>query len=79
MTCRDCAEFLADYVGGDLPSDVRATFEGHLNRCPNCMTYLEQYKLTIQAGRAAFAGDDADFPEELVRAILAARASRGGE
>ena len=78
MTCRDCAEFLADYVGDELPSDVRATFERHLKACPNCVTYLEQYKVTIQAGRAAFAGDDADFPEELVRAILAARAWRGG-
>jgi anti-sigma factor RsiW len=74
VTCRDCAEFLADYLSEELASDVRATFERHLTRCPNCVTYLEQYRATIEAGKAAFADQDADdFPEELVRAILAAR------
>ena len=79
MTCRECAEFLADYLAGDLASEVRATFERHLERCPNCVNYLDQYKATIRAGKAAFAneaGDQTDFPEELVRAILAARGAR---
>ena len=83
MTCRECAEFLADYLAGDLATEVRTTFEVHLGRCPNCVSYLEQYKTTIRAGRTAFADDpaaaEADFPEELVRAILAARrAERNG-
>ena len=80
MTCRECAEFLADYIAGELAAEVRATFERHLQRCPNCLTYLEQYKATVRAGQAAFGADTADeepdFPEELVRAILAARAPR---
>ena len=77
MNCRECAEFLADYVAGDLATEVRTTFERHLERCPNCVSYLEQYKTTIRAGQTAFTDDPAaaepDFPEELVRAILAAR------
>ena len=77
MNCRECAEFLADYLEGELAEDVRTTFERHLGRCPNCVSYLEQYKTTIRAGKTAFADDpvaaEADFPEELVRAILAAR------
>ena len=78
MTCRECAEFLADYVAGDLATEVRSTFERHLQACPNCLSYLDQYKATIRAGKTAFADDEreAEFPEELVRAILAARASR---
>ncbi|MGH9176066.1 MAG: anti-sigma factor family protein [Vicinamibacterales bacterium] len=76
MTCRECAEFLADYLSGEVPPDVRATFERHLTRCPNCVTYVEQYRATIEAGKAAFEHETPeDFPEELVRAILAARKS----
>ena len=80
MNCRECAEFLADYLAGDLATEVRTTFERHLERCPNCVSYLEQYEATIRAGKAAFGEEpvavEVDFPEELVRAILAARESR---
>ena len=76
MTCRECAEFLGDYVSGELALDVRAIFEQHLTRCSNCETYVEQYRLTVVAGKAACEGETAaDFPEELIRAILAARLS----
>lgn len=74
MTCRECAEFLGDYLSGELALDVRATFERHLTRCSNCETYVEQYRVTIKAGQAACEGELAeDFPDELIRAILAAR------
>ena len=76
MTCRECAEFLMDYTAGELPPDVRATFERHMKACPNCEEYMRQYTGTIEAGRRAFEGVDeekCDIPEELVRAILAAR------
>jgi anti-sigma factor RsiW len=77
VNCRDCAEFLADYLSGELAADVRATFERHLTRCPNCATYLEQYRATIEAGKAAFESEPVeDFPEELIRAILSTRATR---
>lgn len=78
MTCRECAEFLSDYLEGDLPVAVREVFERHLSRCPNCETYLAQFKATVLAGQAAFA-DETDaaevVPEDLIRAILAARKS----
>ena len=77
MTCRECAEFLADYLNGELPAGVRATFERHLTRCPNCETYLEQYRTVIEASRAAFddrkGTDHLELPDDLIRAILAAR------
>jgi anti-sigma factor RsiW len=77
VNCRDCAEFLADYVAGELPPHELEIFELHLTRCRNCKEYMVQYQATIAAGRAACADPDAeaDIPEELVRAILAARAS----
>ena len=74
MTCRDATDFLADYVGGTLTAAVHTTFEYHLERCPNCRTFLAQYRATIQAG--CFACDDprvaAALPEDLIQAILAA-------
>jgi anti-sigma factor RsiW len=74
MTCRECAEFLSDYLAGELAADVRAAFEHHLSICPNCVTYLEQVRETVRAGRLAFEDDtEPDVPEDLVRAILAAR------
>ncbi len=77
VSCRECADFLADYVAGELPVEVRETFEVHLAKCANCRVYLEQYSAVITAGRTACQREDdlaADtFPEELVQAILDAR------
>lgn len=75
MTCRECAEFLADYVGGELPPAELAVFERHLKACPNCDEYLRQYRKTIETARGAFDEPPvhAPIPEALVRAILAAR------
>jgi anti-sigma factor RsiW len=83
LTCRACADFLSDYVNGELDADVRASFEVHLERCRNCRTYLEQYAAVISAGRRACQREnDAaahTMPEELVRAILNAQAGRPPE
>ena len=77
MTCRECSEFLADYAAGELDPAELAIFERHLQACPNCLTYVQQYSRTIEATRNAFGADPQnepeDFPEELIRAILAAR------
>lgn len=77
LTCRECVEFLMDYLEQTLAADVRATFERHLAACPNCVRYLESYKTTTSVCKKAFqppAGEPAPaVPEELIQAILAAR------
>jgi anti-sigma factor RsiW len=75
VKCRECDAFLVDYVAGELPADVVATFEVHLARCANCRIYLEQYRATIRAGKTACeaAKEGLQIPEELIQAILAAR------
>jgi anti-sigma factor RsiW len=75
VKCRECDEFLVDYVAGELPADVLATFELHLSRCPNCRVYLEQYRATIRAGKTACEAykEGLHPPEELIQAILAAK------
>ena len=76
MTCREVADFLADYVAGTLTADVRAQFDRHLSVCPNCRAFLATYRATIGLGRQAFFRPDADahteVPPELVSAILSA-------
>jgi anti-sigma factor RsiW len=77
MTCREFADFILDYLAGELSSAETALFERHLSRCPHCPEYLNQYKATVEAGRAAFDDPEAevpgDVPEDLIRAILASR------
>jgi anti-sigma factor RsiW len=77
VTCRELADFLADYLSGDLPSATRAEFDRHLSLCPNCRTYLASYQESVTLGKRAFEDADAKVPsgvpEALVNAILAAR------
>lgn len=79
MTCREFADFMADYLSGELPGEIRARFDEHLSVCPNCVTYLANYEQTTMLGRRAFKNDDpalpGDVPDDLVKAILASRRS----
>ena len=76
MNCRDATDFLTDYLTGELPADPRQEFESHLARCPDCRTFLAQYKITVRAGKDACGQKDGDaataFPEDLLKAIMAA-------
>ena len=70
MTCRDVSGFLHDYVDGELPADVRAAFEHHLDGCTNCREYLRQYRATIAQGQSLGSGVEPEVPEDLVEAVL---------
>lgn len=80
LTCRACADFLADYLNGELAPDLLASFEVHLDRCRNCRAYLEQYAAVIKAGQQACKRENeaaaTALPEELVQAILDAQRHR---
>lgn len=77
MTCRELVEFLGDYLDGELAAEVRERFEQHVSDCPPCVRYLESYRTTVTLARRAFddppPGEASAAPEELIRAILAAR------
>lgn len=78
MTCREVADFLMDYLSGDLSPGVLRTFEEHLRICEACRIYLADYRTARELGRHAFADDDAradeaGVPEVLIRSILASR------
>ena len=77
MTCREFADFLADYMHGELRPETQAAFEHHLAQCVNCVRYLDHYRQTIALERRVFddlSGELPDtIPEDLLAAIVAAR------
>jgi predicted anti-sigma-YlaC factor YlaD len=77
VTCQEVADFLMDYLNGELSHAQRMVFEEHLGICPECVAYLHSYEITIKASKIACDHiHDRDVfvvPEDLVRAILASR------
>ena len=77
MDCKDLAEFLMSYLDGELTSAQRAEFDAHLEICPSCIDYIESYERTIRLEKECEADQPCAMPDELVRAILAARRKGG--
>ncbi len=77
LSCRELVRFLNDYLDGELPPGRSAVFDRHLSICPDCRAYLHSYQQTMAWSVAAFASGagslPASLPEELIRAVLAAR------
>lgn len=77
ITCRELIEFLDDYAADRLERDERATFDRHLGVCRHCREFLRTYRQTIELSRSAWSDQSDEIPtavpEEVVRAVLAAR------
>lgn len=70
MTCRELSEFLEDYFADELPGEVAASFSAHLERCGDCVVFMEQYRKTITMGQVIRKEDIGAVPDDLVRAII---------
>ena len=75
LTCREMTDLLADYLDGSLSVAERHLFDEHLAGCPECIAYVRSYAETIRLARQTRQDDSLSdtIPDELVRAILAAR------
>jgi predicted anti-sigma-YlaC factor YlaD len=73
ITCRELTNFLDDYLAGTLAAERRAVFDAHLSVCPDCRNYLASYRWTVGLVKRTVRDVPRDVPEELVRAVLAAR------
>jgi predicted anti-sigma-YlaC factor YlaD len=73
MTCREILDFLDAFLDGALTAEQRVLFQEHLDVCDDCVNYLDSYRATVRLGKEAFATDLPPVPDDLVRAILAAR------
>ena len=77
ITCQQFEDFILAYLEGELPARQRRLFEWHIRLCRECREYLQAYRRSIETGQRVFADPDEalpqDVPEDLVRAIVAAR------
>jgi predicted anti-sigma-YlaC factor YlaD len=73
VTCQEVADFLMDYLNGVLAEVERAIFEEHLAECSDCVAYLQSYEVTVKLAQAERDTRPSEPPEDLIRAILAAR------
>ena len=79
MTCQELADFVCDFLEGNLPEEQRIVFQEHLENCPSCIAYLGSVDCTCQMVDEA--AEDMQMepsdgaPEGLIEAILAARAA----
>lgn len=77
ITCEEFEDFILAHLEDELPKRQEAVFQLHLKMCRECREYLEAYRTSIELAKDAYTLDDADLPDEvpedLVKAVLAAR------
>jgi anti-sigma factor RsiW len=81
ITCREVVDFLDRYLSGGLDPDAVARFERHLSECPPCVAYMHTYESAAAVSKALLQDAEdapAGVPEDLVQAILQARAADEG-
>lgn len=79
MTCQEVVDFLMAYIDNELPAEQRAVFEQHLQKCPECVCFLESYQKTMQVEKCCCCPEmDAatKVPAGLIQAIMAGLASQ---
>lgn len=51
ITCRELAELLMDFVSDQLPAERQRSIEQHLDRCSQCLAYVESYRILLVVSR----------------------------
>jgi anti-sigma factor RsiW len=67
VTCAQATALLLDYITGTLDPATTLVLERHLERCDDCVAFLQTYKETIRATRTLRYDD---MPEELQNRLL---------
>ena len=52
VTCEQATALLLDYITGALDPVTTLVLERHLERCIDCLAFLQTYRETIHATRA---------------------------
>jgi len=83
ITCAEFERFVGDHYEGELSERQRRLFERHMAMCPPCRVSWQSYRKAVALGQRLFTEEEHDDPapvdEDLVAAVLAARAgSREG-
>ena len=64
--CREVVDLLADYLDGELSSEIVKGLEEHLSGCDSCTAFLNTYRQTIALSEKLKYGD---IPPELRRRL----------
>lgn len=78
ISCREAEEFIDRYLDGELSAIQNLKFRLHIALCVECQEYLRAYKTSRSLAKSSMerdAGETGPMPDDLVRAILAARES----
>jgi len=73
ISCSEFEDFILAYLDDDLPPSKKFLFESHLKLCRECRAYLKAYRASVSLTEAQKEISAEDVPEDLVKAILAAR------
>jgi len=81
LTCREVSDFLLAWLEGDLPEAERAAFRRHLFWCRDCVNYVDNYRETVRLAQSLGEAGPEELPEpipdDLLRAVLAAKRANG--
>jgi len=77
ITCSEFESFILAYLEDELALRQKFVFELHLKLCRECRDYLAAYRASLQLAKGALGTEGGhlvdDVPEDLVKAVLAAR------
>jgi len=48
-SCKEISELVLRYLRDELPASTRREFSQHLRICPDCVSFLNTYKKTVNA------------------------------
>ena len=48
LSCPEMVELLTAYLDGALSAGDATRFEVHLDLCPGCLTYVDQFRETVE-------------------------------
>jgi anti-sigma factor RsiW len=70
LSCAEFVELVTAYLEDALDDDTRTRFEDHLALCPGCVTYVDQFRETIdQLGDAPTPTLPPETEEQLLEAF----------
>jgi anti-sigma factor RsiW len=55
ISCREVVELVTAYLDGALSASDLARMEAHLERCPPCVEYVDQIRMTAHVAAVATA------------------------
>ena len=62
LTCQQVTDAIIDYLTREMRPEIARLFADHLQRCPDCVAFLNTYESTVRATRSLSYGD---VPEEM--------------